>query len=230
MKLADYVKPIVNIITIMTITLNSATAGLIIGNQEFLDIGLTQNKNIAEIHTMITNNTELSGYTLATDIDMAMIHSLLPHSTNGNSGWHTLTSPLTITQQNIVNWYQTGFSVQYDNEYSANGYGGNYTFNEYQYGTMRYKDSITFGVETGDYDFNGYYGQTVAIFNRNDDDAMISDLTNIETSGGGNFSSSRKNLHSLFVRKIDVPEPSTFAIFALAFAGLLQCRKRTSHK
>jgi len=230
MELSRYLKPLTTLATTIAIGINSATAGLIIDNQEFLDIGLTQNKNIAEIQLMIAGNTALSGFALATEVDMAMIQSLLPYTTYGGDGWNTITSPLTTTQQSILDWYQTGYSVRYDSEYTGYGNGGDYTYNEYQYGTMRYIDSITSDASSGLYDFNGYNGQTVAIFNRNNDDSSVNDLTNIQTSGRVNFSSASNNLHSLFVRTVNVSEPKTLIILFLIVVGCIARNKNKSNQ
>jgi len=86
------------------------------------------------------------------------------------------------------------------------------------------KDAITGEYESGYFNIKSLNGTATAIYNRS---GSQYDLTNIDTTSGNWSIYHGSNLHSLFVRTINVPEPSTLIIFSMALLFLIDSSKPT---
>jgi len=203
-----------------------ANAGLIIGNQEFLELGATDGKTFSEVEALIAIDTSLSGYSVATNIDMAMIYNLIPGmSGQGIGNWNQLVyNSYTKETKDVLDFFVTG---TYGNPvHTTNSFRSwdnkTITYNHQRWGLINYKDSITNEFASGHMNFLLLDGIASSVIVRAETD--IYNLAEIHTSAGNNSNVIGPHQHHLFVRSVNVPEPSTLAIFALGMIGLASRR------
>ena len=194
-----------------------ANAGLIIGNQEFLDFNITTGKSVAQVENLIESNMKLSGYSLATDVDMSMLYSMIPETKSSYSGYNSLNiSSYNHNTLKILNFFIKGFGSQYTRISTLISENGETVFfNKDNNGLISYLDAQTGEYESGYYNIKSLNGVATAIYNRS---GSQYDLTDINTTSGNYAIYHGSNVHSLFVRTINVPEPSTIVLISL---GLL---------
>jgi hypothetical protein len=198
-----------------------ANAGLILGSQEFLDLGATTGKTQLQVEAMIAGDNSLAGYVLATNVDMANIWQSLPYMQDSVTGWRGLSSN-TQTVSEILEWLYVGTqSYDYGSTSTGSTPDGNRTFNTQSYGQLFYKNKDTNIINSGVFNVLYDHGTPTMILNRELNGNF--NLANMDTTSGHTWSQ-QGSKHSLFVRATTVPEPSTLAIFALGMMGLASRR------
>jgi hypothetical protein len=206
--------------TMLLLPSTSAHTSLIIGNQEFLDLGVTQNKNYTEMLELIDHDTSLAGYTVASDIDMAMIHGALIPTGHTDAGWHALPATQTPLQHDILNWYGTSWAALRPLQRYTSTHGDPIYHDRHYWGYINYAN-IRNSARSGFYDIleNTATGKFTGIKLRG-----IFDPNNLAStiSSAGNFRNTKINFSGhLFVRDVVLtPEPSILSIFALGLIGL----------
>ena len=206
-------------------------ASLVIGNQEFLDLGLTKAKTVAEVEAMIASDSSLAGYTVATDLDAAMIWSSLLSFTGTQTGWYSL-APVTLNaeQQDILTWATTGIATYvYGNRNNLNPVNGQAFYTAQYYGYINFKDAVTGQFESGHYNVLVDGSSPSAVYKRSATDNKNLTLPNL--TGSDHSTQNRLYNYSLFVRSATsqadaVPSPSLAALFALGFLGLFFYRRK----
>lgn len=202
--------------------MSNASAGLIIGNKEFLEIEVTKGLSVAGVESLIASNSMYNGYELATDVDMAMLWNSLPNTTYNGNQWLAFNSASLSSQSlNILSWFLGGDpTYQYSSDWTYSSPTGLIRADEYHYGYISYRDSITNAFESGFYNIMAKDGVGVGLYNRVD----YYNLGDTSTSSGNRSNGVGPYNSSLFVRSVNVPEPSTLAIFALGMIGLASRR------
>lgn len=215
----------VTILALVMCVSSVAQAGLIIGNQEFLDLGLTTEKTNAQIEAMISTDNTLSGYSLATDVDAAMLYNLIPGASHTDTGYHAIDyASSSSTSQAVMNFFAAGYLKTYNlAEIRTDTHGIDFTRNGISSGYLRYMNAgDSSDNQTGYFEVLHYNLTVTGFFNwAGRPDVNLADTT---ASLGDWASRSDEEIHSLYVRTIDVPEPSTIAIFALGMIGLASRR------
>jgi hypothetical protein len=204
------------IITIILSTTSIANAGLIVGNYEYMDLGLTTSKTNAQIDTMILNDAGLNGYAIATDVDAALLYGMLPGPDNRNGQWAALdASTFGMAHLDILQFFMGGHTQAYGRTLALSP---QLTMDSQVHGYLRYIDSAFLTAESGHINIALKDGDPVAILDRNWPDSY--NILNSDTSTGDYSAASLVNYQSLYKRHVDVPEPTTLAIFTLGLMGL----------
>lgn len=202
----------------------ASNAGLIIGNQEFLELGVTTGMTVAQVEAMIAGDASLSGYSLATDVDAAALYSIIPSSSQSVYGYYHLYPALHDKDiLDVLDFFTEGTNgVDYGRSVteSQGTNGVEITFDYHSLGHVNFRDALTGDFEAGSFKIMSLNGEHVGI--RAGWEKY--DLTNINTSAGNYSEYDWYNMHSLYVRAAAVPEPSTLAIFALGIMGLASRR------
>ncbi len=231
MKLVKLLRHSAIFFLLLISSIGSANAGLIMGSQEFLDLGKTVGKTAAEVQEMINSDSSLAGYTVATDMDIASIHGVLPFVADRKYGWYSTEDIIfTELQRDVLEWYRTAYTLNYEDPQSTVPiFGYVPTYNQHNFGVISYKDSVTGLYESGQFNFLYDDENIKAIKSYNGPYAYKYDLLRTFTSGGGDKSSTKhEQVASLFVRAVEVPEPTTISIIALGLIGLASRRNKKS--
>jgi hypothetical protein len=203
-----------------------ANAGLVIGNQEFLELGATDGMTVAQVEAMIAGNASFTGYALATDVDMENIYQVLPFMQSNLYGWNAITiHDYSIRIKDTLEWLTIGTYLEHepDTFFLANS-GTTVHYNNQNYGWISFKDSMTGDMESGHFNVLKHDNIITAIENRAE--SSVYGLQFKNTTAGDYSTSTVSNNHSLFVRAVSVPEPSTLAILALGMIGLASRRSK----
>jgi hypothetical protein len=197
-----------------------ANAGLILGNQEFLGLGVTTGKTKTQIETMIAGDNSLAGYALATNVDMANIWNRLPYMQESNAGWRGLTAAdKTPVVNDIFDWFFTGtHNYQYRSASTFNTEQGSVTYDSQQLGHLWYENSVNGAINSGVFNILRDAADASAIYNRGTGNNH--NLGDVNTAGEDVSNHHENTIGGVYVRSTSVPEPSTLAIFALGMIGL----------
>lgn len=182
------------------------STGLIIGDKEYLNLGLTNNKTVAQVQVMINGDSKYAGYRIATDVVAAELFSRLPHLLESIAGFHTLASPLTDEEHEIIDWISTGYTQNHA-LYSGFGvHGALFSYDTEIAGQLNYIDSATSSFESGSFQF--FWGEGVPTAIRSFD--SIYEITNTDTTFGDMSNRATSTDYSLFVRPV---EPASCPIY-----------------
>jgi hypothetical protein len=215
-----------------------SNAGLVIGNQEFLDLKVTNSQSLYYMNRMIANDSSLAGYQMATDVDMAMLFNMFPIGDNKNNP-----EPYYLVASNGNQKYSALIDFFLGSGYiggkrpiptpriSTDMNGVVYTHDQLYQGTISYLDTSASNVQFASGRFKARVnslGEEVAIFSYKNPPTGRSgkyDLGNSNTSTGDYTRYLyQDDSSSLWVRTVQVDAPSTLAILALGMIGLASRR------
>jgi hypothetical protein len=201
-----------------------AHAGLIVGDNEWLDLSITNGLSREQVEDNILTQSQYSDYEYATTADLNVLHTMMLGAhfniiDNVAAGW---TSPFKMSGQELViaRWFQgaagTGTAsidgVLYD-EYSSGWFQTERTFGQ-AVSKANLAGHLNLGYSTATDAWISY-------------DRSFSDYANLSSPveyKAWNANNPASWMNHALVRQVDVPEPSTLAIFALGMIGLASRR------
>ena len=217
-----------------------ANAGLILDGKEYMDFGLTRGQSHQVIEKTIALNDRLNGFSLATAADVAHLWGLIPGMGGSKQYWRGFNGySVTEKQTELINFFITGTSKFTPDEGSIvnTRNSGPIQYDSWHNGYLRYQGAS--GVQmSGRFNIMAFQGAGVAAYAYAKGDKLNLNDTNVFSRDRS--TSSRDSYHSLYVRslvspnsssvqRVDVSEPTSFAIFLLTMIGLASRRikKRT---
>jgi hypothetical protein len=198
----------------------TANAGLIVNGTEWLDMSVTNGMSRLQVEQNVLTQAEYQDYeyasvTMINDLYIKMVGAHFVANDDIASGWIVING-LTTEEEMISEWFKT--IAGSTNGDSINGH----LFDNYSKGYIQTERNPSMGSHQA---FNaGYFNMQ---YNDNDEyyaffDRAASSWANLGSPVGNAVpvSWSSNSLSHALVRSVDVPEPSTLAIFALGMFGL----------
>ena len=201
--------------------IGSSNAGLIHNNTEFLSLSETYGLTETQLNTLISQSG-YEGYSVASRVQVSSlftdIYSVV-QGTNTATGYYGLAHLTTGFGLEMSNWLRSGFSVaSCCNGNTENGEGNNVVDTIYSH-YMRYGENI---LSSWDSDRQLLWdtaadGNAQALF-------RVSTVNQWTDNTFNQILGSHTSSSWIVSRSIDVPEPSTLAVFALGMIGIASRR------
>ncbi|WP_259364972.1 MULTISPECIES: PEP-CTERM sorting domain-containing protein [unclassified Colwellia] len=212
------------IISFMLVCGMQANAGLITGGNEWLELDITSGKSKLYVETNILTQSQYKDYEYATATQVNELYLSMTvgvfNALDNQGGWMQLNG-LTAQQKQVYDWFAGGYSQN-----RSFGFTG-VTTSKYNRGYINVRSPNTTGafwVGHIDLMYNTVNGVNT---DRGHNDRPIGDNISLANTAGITRNTKTEDqvwMQHALVKKTDVPEPTTLAIFALGMIGLASRR------